>query len=66
MYMKDWVRKLDAFLRFNEDAVLQHNGRVDHEIAKALAEQQYDIFHVRQLQSYESDFDKHLKGTSHD
>ena len=25
MYMKDWVKKLDAFLQFNEEAVLQHS-----------------------------------------
>lgn len=66
MYMKDWVKKLDAFLQFNEEAVLQHCGRVSHEIAKALAEQEYDKFHAKQLQSYESDFDKLLNGMSHD
>lgn len=27
MYMKDWVKKLDAFLQFNEEAVLQLVGR---------------------------------------
>ena len=35
MYMKDWVKKLDAFLQFNEEAVLQHSGQVSHEVAKA-------------------------------
>lgn len=24
MYMKDWILKLDAFLQFNEEAVLKH------------------------------------------
>lgn len=66
MYMKDWVKKLDAFLQFNEEAVLQHSGHVSHEVAKALAEQEYDKFHAKQLQSYESDFDKLLNGMSHD
>lgn len=66
MYMKDWVTKLDAFLQFNEEAVLQHSGRVSHEVAKALAEKEYDKFHAKQLQNYESDFDKLLKGTEHD
>lgn len=66
MYMKDWVTKLDAFLQFNEEAVLQHSGRVSHEVAKALAEKEYDKFHAKQLQNYESDFDKLLKGTGHD
>lgn len=66
MYMKDWVNKLDAFLQFNEEAVLQHSGQVSHEVAKALAEQEYDKFHTRQLRNYESDFDKLLKGMNHD
>lgn len=66
MYMKDWVKKLDAFLQFNEEAVLQDSDRVSHEVAKALAEQEYDKFHAKQLQSYESDFDKLLKGMNHD
>lgn len=66
MYMKDWVKKLDAFLQFNEEVVLQDSGRVSHEVAKALAEQEYDKFHAKQLQSYESDFDKLLKGMNHD
>lgn len=66
MYMKDWVKKLDAFLQFNEEAVLQDSGRVSHEVAKALAEQEYDKFHAKQLQSYESDFDKLLKRMNHD
>ena len=66
MYMKDWVKKLDAFLQFNEEAVLQHSGQVSHEVAKALAEQEYDKFHTRQLRNYESDFDKLLKGMNND
>lgn len=66
MYMRDWVKKLDAFLQFNEEAVLQHSGRVSHEVAKALVEQEYDKFYARQLQNYESDFDKLLKGISYD
>ncbi|KAA3973176.1 virulence RhuM family protein [Bacteroides ovatus] len=66
MYMKDWVKKLDAFLQFNEEAVMQHSGQVSHEVAKALAEQEYDKFHTRQLRNYESDFDKLLKGMNHD
>lgn len=66
MYMKDWVQKLDTFLQFNEEAVLLHSGKVSHEVAKALAKQEYDKFHAKQLQRYESDFDKLLKGMGHD
>lgn len=38
MNMKDWIIKLDAFLQFNEEAVLKHQGKVSHEVALALAE----------------------------
>jgi hypothetical protein len=55
------VKKLDAFLQFNEEAILQTHGKITHEVAKALAEKEYDKFHARQLQNYESDFDKLVK-----
>ena len=58
MYMKDWVRKLDAFLQFNEEAILTHQGKVTHEIALALAENEYDKFRVEQNKLIESDFDR--------
>ena len=31
MYMKNWVEKLDAFLIFNEEKVLNNSGSVSHE-----------------------------------
>jgi hypothetical protein len=61
MYMKDWVQKLDAFLQFNEEAVLTHSGTVTHEIALALAEKEYVKYISKQDKLYESDFDLILK-----
>ncbi len=58
MYMKDWVEKLNAFLQFNEEDVLQDKGKVTHEIAKAFAEGEYDKFRVIRDATYKSDFDK--------
>lgn len=58
MYMKDWVEKLNAFLQFNEEDVLQDKGKVTHEIAKAFAEGEYDTFRVIRDATYMSDFDK--------
>jgi len=58
MYMKDWVEKLNAFLKFNEEDVLQDKGKVTHEIAKAFAEGEYDKFRVIRDATYKSDFDK--------
>jgi len=61
MYMKDWVDKLDAFLQFNEEEILNHQGKVTHEIALKLAESEYNKFKVIQDRTLESDFDKQLK-----
>jgi len=61
MYMEDWVKKLDAFLQFNEEAILRHQGKVPHEVAIKLAEQEYEKYRVVQDQLYESDFDKEVK-----
>ena len=58
MYMKDWVEKLDAFLKFNEKEVLSHQGVVSHEVAIALAEKEYEKFQIVQNKLFESDFDK--------
>ena len=61
MYMKDWVQKLDAFLQFNEEAVLTHTGTVTHEVALTLAEKEYVKYMRIQDKLYESDFDLTLK-----
>lgn len=58
MYMKDWIARLDAFLQFNEQAILHDAGRVSHEVALALAESEYDKFSKIQDALYESDFDQ--------
>ncbi len=61
MYMRDWVSKLDSFLQFNEKEVLTDLGKVSAEIAKTVAENEYEIFRVNQNQLFESDFDKEIK-----
>ncbi len=61
MKMADWVTRLDAFLRFNEREVLDNPGKVSAEVAKKLAEEQYDQFRVRQDRDFESDFEREVK-----
>jgi hypothetical protein len=58
MKMADWVSKLDAFLQFNEYEVLKNAGKVSHEVAKRLAEEQYESFAKLQDRLLESDFEK--------
>jgi hypothetical protein len=47
MYMVDWEEKLNAFLRFYGREVLPDVGKVAAEVAKALAEEQYEQFDAR-------------------
>ncbi len=58
MYMKDWAKKLDAFLQFNEEEILQDNWKISKEIAIVLAENEYEKYRVFQDKKYISDFDK--------
>lgn len=44
MTMAEWAERLDAFLRFNERALLAHAGKVRADVAKALAETRYEEF----------------------
>lgn len=61
MTMKDWIKKLDAFLEFNDYEILDNPGKVSATVAKELAEDEYDKFRVIQDKNYESDFDKSIK-----
>lgn len=61
MKMADWALKLDAFLQFNEYEVLTNAGKVSAEVARRLAEEQYDRFRVRQDHEFESDFEAEVK-----
>ena len=63
MYMADWVEKLNAFLRFNEEDVLQNKGKVTAEIAKSFAEGEFEKYRVLRDASYQSDFDALLAET---
>jgi len=63
MKMKDWTQKLDAFLKFNEQDILQDKGKISHEVAIALAEKKYDAFRIEQDKNYISDFDKIVEKT---
>ncbi|MCL5260893.1 MAG: virulence RhuM family protein [Gammaproteobacteria bacterium] len=61
MYMKDWIKKLNAFLQFNEKDVLYNSGKISHEVALALAESEYEKYRVIRDRMVESDFDREIK-----
>lgn len=45
--MKQWSDKLDAFLKFNEQELLTHAGKVKAEVAKKIAEDRYEAFNKK-------------------
>ena len=47
MYMKDWIQKLDDFLKLSGKELLTHAGKISAEIAKQKADMEYDKFKVR-------------------
>ena len=64
MHMPDWIKKLDAFLSLNEREILTHAGRISHEMARELAEGEYEKFHKRRIQQgdrHEGDFEKTIR-----
>ena len=64
MHMSDWIKKLDSFMTLNDRDILMHAGKISHEMAKQLAEGEYDKFHTNRLTESSkqiSDFDKAVK-----
>jgi hypothetical protein len=49
VYMREWKEKLDAFLRFNEQEILNDKGSISMEIAQQLALDEYGKFTLRRI-----------------
>ena len=47
MYMKDWIQKLDDFLKLSGKELLNHAGSISAEVAKLKANEEYDKFRER-------------------
>lgn len=61
MTMKDWIKKLNAFLKFSEYTILTNAGKISHEVAEALALKEYEKYRIKQDKNYVSDFDREVK-----
>lgn len=64
MSMKDWIAKLDDFLRVGEHDILTHAGKISHEIAVAKAETEFENYRQKTLNEpseVEKDFEKAVK-----
>lgn len=66
MYMKDWIGKLDDFIRMSGSELLDNAGKISHEKAKIKAELEYEKYKERskdQLTRVERDFIEYIKNT---
>ena len=50
MYMKDWIQKLDDFLKLSGKELLNHAGTISAEVAKLKADTEYDKFKARSFE----------------
>jgi hypothetical protein len=66
MYMKDWIARLDDFLKMTGQDILQHSGKISHQDAIDKAKSEYDKYKEstkNELSSVENDFIKHIENT---
>ena len=65
MHMRDWIAKLDDFLRLGDREVLTHAGKISHELAEEHAHAQFAQYEEqrRQLEAAQptSDFDQTIE-----
>ena len=62
MYMADWIRKLDDFLRLSDRDILTHAGKISHEDAVIKAETEFERFRQAQA-SLPQPVDQHFEQT---
>lgn len=64
MHMRDWIKKLDDFLRLSGREVLEHAGKVSHQAALDKARGEYERFrlaHADDVTPVERDFEAAAK-----
>lgn len=64
MHMTEWLEKLNGFLELNDRDILEHAGKISHDMAKELAESEYNKFNIERIRmndGKESYFDKVVK-----
>lgn len=64
MHMADWITKLHGFLTINDRDILTHAGKISHQMAKDLADAEYESFNRSRIQQSDAeggDFDAAVK-----
>ena len=64
MYMKDWIERLDDFLKMSGQEILSHSGKISHEEAIAKAMEEYEKYkeqNKNDLSNVEKEFIKQIE-----
>lgn len=60
--MKDWIDKLNAFLKFNDRDILENTGKVLKAVADQIATEEYEKFKQHRIeQNSFNDFDEFIE-----
>ncbi|MDD5596468.1 MAG: virulence RhuM family protein [Victivallaceae bacterium] len=59
MTMRDWVEKLDSFLKLSGRDILKHAGKISHSMALERANKEYEKFRIKKL-SEPTEVEKHF------
>ena len=59
MYMADWIRKLDDFIRMSDNEILTHAGRISHIEATQKAILEYERYKEK-IKNELSEVEKHF------
>ena len=49
MYMSDWIKKLNDILTINENEILEHAGKISHQLAIEIAEGEFEKYNKERL-----------------
>jgi len=61
MTMQDWETRFNRFIEATDREVLQDEGKVTAEIARAHAESEFEKYRIVQDRHFESDFDREIQ-----
>ncbi len=61
MYMHDWIKKLNDILTINEREILEHAGKISHDLAMEIADSQYQKYKEKQRISEKNESLKELE-----
>jgi hypothetical protein len=69
MYMVDWTKQLDTFLKITNKNILQHSGTISHQRAIEKAHSEYEIYKEKiknRISQVEKDFIKQIENKTKD